>query len=346
MEGNTHNKFYTCKKVLSYNTPFIFTLGNRSIGKTFGWTKRNIDVFLAKRRKFIYVRRYEEDLKRVAPSFFDAVAFKFPGHEFAVKGNGKSGTIFRVDGMVAGMTIALSTATKFKSISLPDYDTIMFDEFLTEDDTYLPDEVGKALGLYQTVARGDGKPIRPEVKFVFIANNVSMNNPYFRELKIRERIRPGTKYTVDTDRAWVVELTNNAEIANEIVQTPFGKMIAKTRYGDFALKSEFYLDNNNFVEKPSGDSRYLCTLQYMGKQYGVYDYYNSGFVWISTKVDKKCKLIFALTTNDHQPNYTMLYKAKYNDVIRFMQFAFENALMRFDNGDSKSMFMDFMSLLG
>lgn len=345
MEGTTTNKFYTTKRVLSYNTPFIFTLGNRSIGKTFGWTKRTIDVFLAKRRKFIYVRRYEEDLKRVAPSFFDAVAFKFPGHEFSVQGNGKSGTVFRIDGMQAGITIALSTATKFKSISLPDYDTIMFDEFLSEDNDYLTDEVGKALGLYQTVARGDGKAIRPEVRFVFIANNVSMNNPYFRELKIRERIRPGAKYTVDPDRAWVVELTNNKAIADEIVQTPFGKMLAKTKYGDYSLHSQFYLDDNNFIEKPKGESRYLCTLVYKDKKYGVYDYFNAGYVWISTKYDKSSMSLFSLTTSDHKPNYTFLYKARYNDVILFLRYAYENALLRFDNGDSKSMFIDFMGYL-
>ena len=81
------NKFYTGKQVLSYGTPFIFSLGNRSIGKTFYWTCRNINKFLHEGKKFIYMRRYDEDLKRVAPSYFDAVAFKFPDVEFEVKGN-------------------------------------------------------------------------------------------------------------------------------------------------------------------------------------------------------------------------------------------------------------------
>lgn len=337
------NKFYTGKQVLSYGTPFIFSLGNRSIGKTFYWTCRNINKFLHEGKKFIYMRRYDEDLKRVAPNYFDAVAFKFPDVEFEVKGNGKSGTEFYINKRLAGMTVALSVATKYKSISMPDYDTIMYDEFLPEDNVYLPNEVGNALNFYQTVARGGGQAIREEVKFIFIANNVTLNNPYFRDLKIRDNIMLGTKYSVDPDKAWVVELTNNAEIAKEIATTPFGKMIAKTKYGDYALKSEFYLDDATFIQKPKGNSRYYCTLVWNGKSYGVYEYFEEGLFYVSPKVDPNSKDVFALSTLDHKPNYIMMYRNTFNPLYHFLKYAYDNALLRFETDDCKFMFMEFMS---
>ena len=90
--SDNKNKFYSGKKVLSYGTPFIFSLGNRSIGKTFYWTCRMINYFKQTHRKFLYVRRYDDDLRAVGTKIFDAVRFKFPTDELEVRGSGKTGT--------------------------------------------------------------------------------------------------------------------------------------------------------------------------------------------------------------------------------------------------------------
>lgn len=336
-------KYYSCTQALSYNTPFVFSLGNRSIGKTFSYTSYIVNKFKKSGRKFIYMRRYDDDLKLVVPTFFDSIRNKFTDTEFCIEGSGKTGTPLYINGEVAGITMALSTAYKYKSVNLCEYDTIFFDEFLPESNRYLDMEVPKALNLYQSVARGYGQPIRPEVRFIFVANNVTLNNPYFRELRIREKIHVGTKYCVDEDRAWVVELTNNEEIADEIIKTPFGKMIAKTKYGDYALKSQFYLDDNTFIEKPTGTSTYMATLWYNEKPYGIYEYTDMGLYFVSKKHDKTFPLSFSLTTEDHKPNYLMLYKNRSNPVFVMLKYAFDNALLRFDSDDSKFMFLEFMS---
>lgn len=334
--------YYTCNKVMSYGTPFIFTMGNRSIGKTFSFTSLCINKFLKQGRKFIYMRRYDDDLKLVAPSFFDNVREKYTNVSLEVDGNGKTSTRFYINGEVAGITIALSRGFKFKSVNLCDYDIIFYDEFVNEDNAYLPNEVSKCLSFYQSVARGFGQPIREEVKFIFVGNHVSLNNPYFRELKIRDHISIGTNYCVDPDRAWTVEFTNNTSIADTISKTPFGKMIAKTKYGEYALKSQFYLDDNTFIQRPTGKSSYLCTLYFRDRGYGVYEYEEEGLYYISKNVDKTYKTVFSLTTKDHKPNYMMLYKNRVNPVFNLLKYAFDNALLRFDCDESKLMFLEFM----
>ena len=97
------NKFYNGKRVLSFGTPFIFSLGNRSIGKTFYWTTRCIKKYLKSGEQFIYVRRYDNDLKRVAPSFFENVSFKFPDvslRELKVAGEVEQNIISMMDWQV------------------------------------------------------------------------------------------------------------------------------------------------------------------------------------------------------------------------------------------------------
>ena len=334
-------KYYSGKKVLSFGTPFIFTLGNRSIGKTFYWTKRCINKFLKDGKKFLYVRRYADDLKLVADKFWDNVLYQYEGVKFDTSGQGAKCEYF-INDRLAGKAVALSGVYKLKGISLADYDTIFFDEFLNETNDYLPDEVGAAMNLYQTVARGFGKPIREDVRFVFVANNVTMFNPYFRELHILEHLQVNTNYCKDPDGAWVVEMTHNQEIADVIAETPFGKMISKTKYGDYALKGSFYLDDNTFIQKPSGVSSYYCTLVWEGKYFGVFEYKDDGLIYICKNYDRSCPNIFSLTTADHKPNYMMLYKASLSPMFGFLKYAYENALLRFADLECKNMFMEFM----
>ena len=341
--GQSKSKYYNATRAMSYGTPFIFSLGNRSIGKTFDWTSRCINNFLHKGEKFIYMRRYDEDLKRTAPSFFGNVQPKFPLTSLEVKGSGKSGTIFKINNVQAGICIALSTATKYKSVGMSEYTTILFDEFLPEDGRYLPNEVGLALNFYQSVARGFNQSIRTNCRFVFLANNVTLYNPYFIELNILEHLHPDTKYTVDKDRAWVCEIINNEEIAQEIYDTPFGKMIAKTKYGDYALRSEFYLDNKEFIGQPEGNGEYYCTLVSHGKSYGVYEYRDEGLFYISKNVNSDCKDIFALTTEDHKPNYIMIYRNNSNPIYLLLKYAYDMASVRFQDGLCKNMFLEFMA---
>lgn len=335
--------YYSCRRALSYGTPFIFSLGNRSIGKTFSYTSLCVNNFLKKGTKFVYMRRYDEDLKISGATFLDEMRRKYPDVAFDVKGSGKSGTLYYINNMIAGMTVSLSKGFKYKSMVMSDYDIIFFDEFLNEDGVYLPEEVSKCLNFYQSVARGYGRPIREEVRFIFCGNHVTINNPYFRELKIRDHIKLGTRYCVDPDRAWVVEMTDNQEIASEITKTPFGKMIAKTKYGEMAVKSQFYLDDDTFIQKPKGKSEYYCTLIYNDKAYGVYEYTELGLFFISKKANTNYPVTFSLTTKDHKPNYLLMFKQRNNPVFTMLKYAYEIAMLRFDSDESKFMFMDFMT---
>lgn len=341
--GETKNRFYSGKRAMSYGTPFIFTLGTRSIGKSFDWTSRGVINFLSKGEKFIYMRRTDEDLKRCAPTMFNNIQKKFPTTKFEVCGNGKSGTILKINERICGQTIALSLADKFKSVGFDDYTLIFFDEFLPDDGRFMSKEVGLALGFYQSVARGYDTPIRTNCRFVFAANHVTLYNPYFIELGILQHIKAGTKYTVDPDRAWVCEITDSPAITQEIYDTPFGKMLAKTKYGDYALKGMFYLDNNEFIEKPKSSGAYYCTLVAHGVSYGVYEHRDEGLFYVSTKVNPDCRDIFALYTDDHKPNTIMIYHNNNNPLYLLLRYAYDMAAVRFEDGICKNMFMEFMA---
>ena len=56
--------YYDYTKVLSYSAMLNFILGERGVGKSYGAKKIAIKKYLKKNRKFIYLRRYDTELKK------------------------------------------------------------------------------------------------------------------------------------------------------------------------------------------------------------------------------------------------------------------------------------------
>lgn len=79
---------------------FLLSLVGRSIGKTYFFKRQCIKDFLKKKKQFIYVRRYKEELQKTINSFFDDVRKEFPDNKFAIRGNK-----FYIDGEVARLLL-------------------------------------------------------------------------------------------------------------------------------------------------------------------------------------------------------------------------------------------------
>ena len=75
--------------------------------------------------------------------------------------------------------MALSKAGTYKSAPFPDVDKIIFDEFLIDNPIYryLPDEITVFEGIYNTIARPGTD--HDDVTVAFLANAVTVTNPYF-----------------------------------------------------------------------------------------------------------------------------------------------------------------------
>lgn len=71
-------KYYDGSKAISYNALFSFCIGGRSIGKTYYFKKYAIKDFLKKKKQFIYLRRYKEELQKTISTFFNDVKQEFP----------------------------------------------------------------------------------------------------------------------------------------------------------------------------------------------------------------------------------------------------------------------------
>lgn len=327
--------YWDIQKVIDYDALFNFIVGGRGVGKTYGAKQYVINDFLKNGNQFIYIRRYKTEFKKIS-KFFDDILDKYPDYEFTVnKGNFLIKHKCCEEWQIIGAYIALSTAKVEKSVAYPNVNTIIFDEFIIEQGylRYLKDEVTNFLEAYSTIAR-----LR-DVKVYFLSNALTITNPYFIYFNISLPYGRQIKKKGDI----LVQLYNNKQFEEKASQTRFGNIIKDTQYGKYAINNNFYLDNENFVQKKTGFSRNLFCFKYKDEKYGVWYDSEVNLIFISSDCDKTNKLCYSMTLADHSPN-TMLFKGKKSPLLKMFIDYYKNGCMRFESINLKNICQDIIKM--
>lgn len=337
------SKYYDGTKLLSLkdingNTPEIYICTtNRTGGKTTYFGRLCVNRWKEKGEKFCLIYRYNYELDGVADKFFkDIGRLFFPDlvmrserrangifHElFICKQNGAP----KEKGLSCGYAVSLNSADQIKKYShlFSDVARMIFDEFQSESNHYCSDEIKKLLSIHTSVARGNGEQIR-YVPVYMLSNPVSLINPYFVELGISSRLNSDTKFL--RGDGFVLE-QGYIESASEAQKTSgFNRAFSANSYVAYSSECVYLNDNQAFIEKLSGTSKYLCTLRYRNNEYGVREFPELGFIYCDDRPDKTFKSRIAVTTDDHNINYVMLKRNEF--FLLNLRYYFERGCFRF-----------------
>lgn len=310
--------FYNPNKMLSYNRILSFVIGARGLGKTYGMKKYVINRFIKTGEQFIYLKRYRSDIKGIN-QFFDSIASEFPEATFKVKGHE-----LYINDDLAGWVMALSSWQSIKSREFPNVTTIIYDEFLLEKSSkqqYMSKEPTALLNFMDTVIRN-----RDNARCICLSNAVSLVNPYF----IYFGITPDEDKRYNAYKNILVEIPDSINFADARKQTAFGELISETEYGSFSLGNEFVNDSVVFIEKRSSEAKYKFSVLFGGLEMGVWVDVKRGVMYISQDHDPDGKFKYAMTKDDANEEYMLVFNWKKNFHISRMVNAFLNGLLRFD----------------
>lgn len=326
--------FYDGTKLLSLldingNKPELYLCtSNRSGGKTTYFGRLLINRFLNKNQKFGLIYRYNYELDNVVDKFYkDINTLFFPCHSMTSKR--RASGIFHelfLDSKSCGYAISLNSADQLKKYShlLSDIDSLLFDEFQSENNHYCSDEVKKFISVHTSIARGQGKQVR-YVPVYMISNPVSIINPYYISMGISERLTSSTKFL--RGDGFVLE-QGFVETASKLQkESGFNRAFSDNSYVNYSSEAIYLNDNSSFIEKPSGKNKYLATLKYEGDYYAIKEYSENGYVYCDNKPDMSFPTKISITTDDHAVNYVML---KRNDFfLSNLRYLFERGCFRF-----------------
>lgn len=324
--------YYNYDKLASFDALFSFVLGGRGIGKTYSAISNCIKDFLKNGNQFVYVRRYQSELDKAAPDFFEAhiANGEFEDHTFSVKMSKKHGTRFYIDGDLAGHGIALTTSMIWKSTPFPLVRTIIYDEFCITQGCYryLSNEVTLFLELFETIARS-----RDNVRVWFLGNSTSVTNPYFSYWNLT--IPYEGDFRRFRDGLIVVNSVSNEAFREQKRKTRFGQLISGTKYGDYAIDNDFLQDNTVFVRKRPSDAGWYFNLQMDGTIYGVW-LDSQGNMYISKSYEPNSSLTFAFSQKDHTE--TTILQSRISGFVKNIIQHFREGHLIFESIEIKAIF--------
>ena len=341
-------KYYDGTKLLSMldlngKKPEIYMCTtNRTGGKTTYFGRLCVNRFLDKGEKFGLIYRYNYELDDVADKFFkDLKGLFFPDKTMTAKKRAKG--IFQelfINDKSCGYAIALNSSDSIKKYShlFSDITRMIFDEFQSESNHYCTDEITKFLSVHTSIARGQGEQVR-YVPVFMLANQVSIINPYYVSMGICNRLNSETKFL--RGDGYVLEQGFIETASDSQKESGFNRAFKENNYVAYSSENVYLNDNYSFIEKPTGKSRYICTLKYKGNDFGVKEFAESGFIYCDDKPDSTFPMKITVTTDDHSINYVML---KRNDFfLSNLRYLFERGCFRFKDMRCKEAILNALS---
>lgn len=311
----------------------------RGIGKTYGALKYAIENYETTGYSSIYLRRFKSELKKFSKIFNPLLAnneIDLDKYQVDVK-NKK--LIDKKNNKDVIMCQPLSISTQEKSVSYNEVNFVIFDEFIIDKSTlhYIPEEFALFNNFIETVARLGELTENRVVKVLMLANAGNRNNPYFI----------GYNIPVVKDNIWI----KDDLLLMHPVKEGFKKAKESTRWGKFLkkhTKMEGYMfdgefkDKKDFIANIGKKTRYIGTLIYLQKYIGLYidDY---GIIYISDKINKQSKVVYALTKEDNTPNILLLNSD--NRILKYIKKAWEVGQLRFTDLKLQAIFLEILKII-
>ena len=350
------SEFYDCTKLVNSldkngEKPELFIVCSRvrGPGKTFSFTKKLLDDFMADREsKFVLLCRSKLELGSVAAGMFKSMmSIHYSDWEmtekiqmkgvfsniYIQKGNGDDKEVLH-----AGYCIPLNSCDQAKRISSLFSDSVQayYDEFQPEDkNTYLSGEVGKFLSIHTSIARGDGQS-RRYYPVYFASNTISINNPYFISLGLNRVIQPNTKFYKGD--GFVFEKADNPGLVKVHAETGMAKAFNQEKYIDYSDNSWL---NDNYAcvgkMKDAGRAQYVCTLISGDIRLAVRYYPSVMLYYVDYNVDKSSNLVFNIKYENMEPNIPLIRGTL--AMIKLRE-SMERGIVRFKDLRCKSICME------
>lgn len=288
--------WYSPEHTLTHNAIINMVIGPRGSGKTYGLKKRAVVNWEKKRKKFMYMRRYDSELKLVQENLFADINRDL-GTDIYYKDNK-----FWFEDQVFGYPIALTKSSSLKSASFPDVTLLIFDEFIideTQHQRYLQNEVNKFLNLYETVAR-----MREDLIAFLLANSLSFVNPYSIYWNLKN---DGRKIVKAQNGLVLCELWQDEEYTEAKQKTKFGQLITGTDFEKMAVQNQFILDSDTFIQPKHKKARYYIGLIVEGRTYALW--YYQGIYYVDHGYNPN-DIKFTFDIQDHDETTFLVRKPK------------------------------------
>ena len=260
---------------MSCDMPFIFCVGGRGTGKTYGALKYVLDRDI----HFILMRRTQNQCDMISkPEFSPFKSLeRDTGILIGTDSISKNNAAFyrqelddkggRVNvGSAIGYTCALSTISNLRGFDASDVELLIYDEFIPEaHERPLKHEGAAFLNAYETINRNRELQGRQPLRVLCLANANDLGCPIFDELGLIDRVdkqyRKKQECKTYPDIGVAVYLLQGSPVSSRKADTALYRMTAGTEFSDMAVNNKFSASDYNGVRsEPLNEYRSIVTV--------------------------------------------------------------------------------------
>ena len=273
-------------RLFASRLPFIFVVGGRGTGKTYGALeyvrKQALDG-----KKFIYMRRTQDQVDKISQDDFSPFKSidELTGTITTVQK--KAGKTFSfIDAQsdkTLGYCFALSTFAKMRGFDASDVSTLVFDEFIPEKhERQIKNEAEAFFNAVETINRNRELTGGEPLQCVLLSNANNMGNPLFLELGLVSRATKMLSKGVDTyrdeKRGLMLVIIQNSPIAEMKKQTALYKLTAGSSFQKMAIDNDFDEQCSNLRHAPLKELRPLVGVG----EITIYTHKSENWLYVST----------------------------------------------------------------
>ena len=239
-------------------------IGPRAVGKTYGLFKWCIE----NKKKFIYLRRLKTQVElcaKPAGNPFKKICIDMGINIIPIRSDGV--ILFRLeskDGEIVAVGLSLSTVATVRGVDFSEYDVIVFDEAIAdENERPIKGEFNALLNFYETVNRNRPLEGLPDVQLILLGNANKLSNPYFTGWHFTKTaikmIRGGQMVYRTPDGSRMMVLLLNSPISERKAETALYKNANKD-FINMALDNAFRTDATNIKSEPIKEYKHIVSV--------------------------------------------------------------------------------------
>lgn len=349
-------RFYDWQQTMSYQTGTCgencLVLGAKDIGKTFGLRLTCIRRFLRHKEIFCEICRTENEVKAVAPGYFNKIIEQgfFKDHIFKVEKKCGFVAARPADGEKPNWElmcyfVALSSFQQEKKRTFMQPRRFIFDEAVIDSKDryhrYLPDEFFILANLLDSISRQQPKSSYAYNVYL-LGNAVDLTCPYLRYFGITKLPKFG--YSYYRNKTVLLHYVEPWDAQDRRAYTLVGRMLEGHEESKIVFDNEFADTTGREIAKKSSNAQFRFALFWGKMKFGIWIDHKRGIWYVTSKVPKDSKTIYTLAKRDSTLDYSMIEKA--HPLCQMLIKIYYVGGLRYDSAHLREAFFEVLSFLG
>lgn len=332
------------------NAEVVWIIGGKDIGKTFTLRHDLLQKRIDTGKCFVEVCRTDDEAKDVCNGYMSKLQEVGYFKEYIFRAEKK--TLYYAKNTdnpkweIAAYFVALTLFQKEKKRTYSNIGDFIFDEAIIDKKDryhhYLPYEYSILVNLIDTITREQPNDT-PQHKIYLLGNACDFSCPLLYDSGVRKI--PPYGYSWYNHKCTLVHYVEPWDAEDRQARTLAGRMLANNDdEAAMIFSNKFSYGYRGDIERKTSTAKFSYAIVFMQKSFGIWIDYATGIFYVSSKVPRDARNVYALTKKDNEINRQMLKRT--DGLLKTLSNIYYIGGVRYESEIVRETFMQVLEFLG